>query len=153
MMVRSKRPLWTCSSNSRPRFSQARLPIPYDSRIGRLYFGEKPSPVVFPLVRNSRRPSRSIPCPHSSYSMWDPESAILISTLVASPHIHELTTSSTKNCVASEYCRPRVLMILLCVETRRSSSTMECTDLAECAGRLVANGLVFVVWKVGRIMD
>src|SRR6266849_10826058 len=114
--------------------------MPYDSRIGRLYLGEKPSSVSFPLVRNSRRPMRSMPFPHSSYSMVDPFSGILISTLVASPHIQELTTSSTKNCAASVYCRPNVLMMLLCVETRSSSSTVAWTVLAEWDGLLVAKG-------------
>src|SRR5205807_3341332 len=103
--------------------------MPYDSRIGRLYLGEKPSSVNFPFVRNSRNPVRSMPLPHSSYSMVDPLSGILISTLLASPHIQELTTSSTKNCAASAYWRPRVLMMLLCVETRSSSSTIEWTVL------------------------
>jgi hypothetical protein len=32
--------------------------------------------------------------------------------------------------------------MLLCVETRRSSSTIECTALAECAGLLVAKDVV-----------
>src|SRR5438309_3195357 len=113
VIVRSKRPLWICSSKSLPTVSQARLPMPYDSRIGRLYLGEKPSSVSFPFVRNSRSPARSMPLPHSSYSIVEPFSGILISTFVASPHIQELTTSSTKNCAASVYWRPRVLIMLL----------------------------------------
>src|SRR5207237_10723359 len=103
---------------------------PYHGRSGRLYLGQKVSSVNCAFVRTSRHPVRSMPFRHSSYSMVDPLSGILISTFVASPHLHGLTTSSTKNCAASVYWRPRVLMMLLCVETRNSSSTIEWTVLA-----------------------